>query len=189
MRMDMVIQMLAHQIVVNGYGDSDASSSGSREGKIKVANMLPLHAKIGAKNGKRCFILDEDLLLLHLKVIYVGCLKVDIDASEQDAVSKKPTDNFNYAISSGSCERKIIVANMLALHAKRDAENGKWFFILDLLLLHLKVIYVGCLKVDIDASEQDAVSKKPWDNFNCAVLCQARSVKEKGGTAWHSMPS
>ncbi|KAK2636434.1 hypothetical protein Ddye_031226 [Dipteronia dyeriana] len=87
----------------DGYGDSDASSSGSHERKIIVANMLPLHAKKDAETGKWCFSLDDDLLLLHLKdgfsseteVIYVGCLKVDIDASEHDEVSKKLWDDFN----------------------------------------------------------------------------------------------
>ncbi|KAK1554580.1 hypothetical protein Q3G72_014251 [Acer saccharum] len=51
----------------DGYGDSDDSSSGSRERKIIVANMLPLLAKRDAENGKWCFSFDEDLLYLHLK--------------------------------------------------------------------------------------------------------------------------
>ncbi|XP_031263126.1 probable alpha,alpha-trehalose-phosphate synthase [UDP-forming] 9 [Pistacia vera] len=91
---------------LDGYGnndeDSDVSSSSSRERKIIVANMLPLHAKRDAESGKWCFSLDEDSLLLHLKdgfsleseFIYVGSLKVDIDPSEQEEVAQKLED-FN----------------------------------------------------------------------------------------------
>lgn len=74
-------------------------------------------------------------------------------------------------------ERKIIVANMLPLQAFRDAETGKWRFTLDddSLLLQLKnglspdteVIYVGSLKADIDAAEQDEVSQRLFKDFKC----------------------
>ncbi|XP_030961204.1 probable alpha,alpha-trehalose-phosphate synthase [UDP-forming] 9 [Quercus lobata] len=74
-------------------------------------------------------------------------------------------------------ERKIIVANMLPLHAKRDAETGKWCFSLDedSPYLQLKdgfspeteVLYVGSLKVEIDATEQDEVAQKLLDDFKC----------------------
>ncbi|KAL1327595.1 hypothetical protein HN51_037608 [Arachis hypogaea] len=84
-------------------GDSDVSSSGCRERKIIVANMLPLHAKRDAENSKWCFSWDEDSILLQLKdgfssdseVIYVGSLKVDIDASEQEEVAQRLLDDFN----------------------------------------------------------------------------------------------
>ncbi|QHO59365.1 putative alpha,alpha-trehalose-phosphate synthase [UDP-forming] [Arachis hypogaea] len=84
-------------------GDSDVSSSGCRERKIIVANMLPLHAKRDAENSKWCFSRDEDSILLQLKdgfssdteVIYVGSLKVDIDASEQEEVAQRLLDDFN----------------------------------------------------------------------------------------------
>ncbi|KAK9008157.1 hypothetical protein V6N11_075059 [Hibiscus sabdariffa] len=64
-------------------GDSDVNSSGCRERKIIVANMLPLHAKRDGETSKWRFSWDEDALLLHLKdgfspeteVIYVGSLK------------------------------------------------------------------------------------------------------------------
>ena len=53
--------------------------------------------------AKWCFSLDEDAFLLHLKdgfspetkVIYVGSLKVEIDASEQEEVSQKLLEDFN----------------------------------------------------------------------------------------------
>ncbi|KAL3511263.1 hypothetical protein ACH5RR_030664 [Cinchona calisaya] len=83
-------------------GDSDNSSSVSRERKIIVANMLPLHARRDSETAKWCFDLDEDSLLLQLKdgfspdteVIYVGSLKVDIEASEQDEVAETLLDDF-----------------------------------------------------------------------------------------------
>ena len=54
---------------------------------------------------------------------------------------------------------------------------AKWYFSLDeyIFLLHLKdnfspetkVIYVGSLKVEIDASEQEEVAQKLLEDFNC----------------------
>ncbi|KAK8615934.1 hypothetical protein V6N13_017504 [Hibiscus sabdariffa] len=63
--------------------DSDATSSGCRERKIIVTNMLPLHAKRDGETSKWRFSWDEDALLLHLKdgfspeteVVYLGSLK------------------------------------------------------------------------------------------------------------------
>ncbi|XP_038878921.1 probable alpha,alpha-trehalose-phosphate synthase [UDP-forming] 10 isoform X1 [Benincasa hispida] len=82
-------------------------------------------------------------------------------------------------VSSSKCRgRKIIVANFLPLHAKKDPDSGKWNFSFDedSLLLQLKdgfspdvdVIYVGSLKVDVDIREQDEVSQKLLEEFNCA---------------------
>ncbi|KAL7240992.1 hypothetical protein ACSBR2_006591 [Camellia fascicularis] len=86
-------------------------------------------------------------------------------------------------------ERKIIVANMLPLHAQRDAENAKWCFNWDkdALLLHLKdgfspeteVIYVGSLKVEIDASEQEEVAQILLDNFNCVPTFLPHELHKK----------
>ena len=84
-------------------GDSDVTSSGCRERKIIVANVLPLHAKRDAGTSKWRFSLDEDSPLLQLKdgfspeteVIYVGSLKADIDASEQEEVAQKLLEDFN----------------------------------------------------------------------------------------------
>ncbi|KAK7317603.1 hypothetical protein RJT34_01979 [Clitoria ternatea] len=92
---------------LDGYGcndgDSDVSSSGCRERKIIVANMLPLQAKRDIETAKWCFSWDEDSILLQLKdefssdteVIYVGSLKVEIDACEQEAVAQRLLDEFN----------------------------------------------------------------------------------------------
>ena len=54
---------------------------------------------------KWCFSLDEDVFLLHLKdgfspeteFIYVGSLKVKIDASEREKVAQKLLEDFNCA--------------------------------------------------------------------------------------------
>lgn len=74
-------------------------------------------------------------------------------------------------------EKKIIVANFLPLHARKDYESGKWHFSLDedSLLLQMKdgisvdsdVVYVGSLKVDIPAVEQDEVAQELLENFKC----------------------
>ncbi|KAG6654458.1 hypothetical protein CIPAW_05G147300 [Carya illinoinensis] len=86
-------------------------------------------------------------------------------------------------------ERKIIVANMLPLHAKRDAETDKWCFSLDedSLLLQLKdgfspeteVLYVGSLKIEIDANEQEEVAQKLLENFNCVPTFLPQDLQKK----------
>ncbi|KAA8529550.1 hypothetical protein F0562_033651 [Nyssa sinensis] len=98
-------------------------------------------------------------------------------------------DRDSDATSSICRERKIIVANMLPLHAQRDSESAKWCFSLDedLLLLQLKdgfspeteVIYVGSLKVEVDVSEQEEVAKKLLDNFNCVPTFLPHDLQEK----------
>lgn len=89
---------------MDGYndGDSDVTSSGCRERRIIVANMLPLNAKRDTETGKWCFSLDEDSILLQLKdgfspeieVIYVGSLKAEIDAVEQDEIAQKLWEDY-----------------------------------------------------------------------------------------------
>ncbi|OWM76046.1 probable alpha,alpha-trehalose-phosphate synthase [UDP-forming] 9 [Punica granatum] len=84
-------------------GDSDTTSSGFRERKILVANMLPLQAKRDTETGKWCFTQDEDSILLQLKdgfssdteILYVGSLKAEIDASEQEEVAQRLLEEFN----------------------------------------------------------------------------------------------
>ncbi|KAK2990853.1 hypothetical protein RJ640_016171 [Escallonia rubra] len=90
---------------VEGYGSNDGDSdvTSSHERKIIVANMLPLLAQRNAETAKWSFSLDKDSLLLQMKdgfspeteVIYVGSLKVEIDASEQEEVAQKLLDDFN----------------------------------------------------------------------------------------------
>ncbi|GER50582.1 trehalose phosphate synthase [Striga asiatica] len=83
--------------------------------------------------------------------------------------------------SDTTSSRIIIVANQLPLRGSRtvtdDLKKG-WDFTWDedSLLLQLKdglpedhvdVIYIGCLKEEIEPSEQDDVSQHLLDNFNC----------------------
>ncbi|XP_010251315.1 PREDICTED: probable alpha,alpha-trehalose-phosphate synthase [UDP-forming] 9 [Nelumbo nucifera] len=89
--------------VVNDRDSGLTTSCLCRERKIIVANMLPLHSQRDTETGKWCFSLDEDSLLLQLKdgfsseteVIYVGSLKVHIDAIEQEEVALKLLEDFN----------------------------------------------------------------------------------------------
>ncbi|GMH01624.1 hypothetical protein Nepgr_003463 [Nepenthes gracilis] len=86
-------------------------------------------------------------------------------------------------------ERKIIVANMLPLHAYRNAETAKWHFTLDedSILLQLKdglspeteVLYVGSLKAEIDASEQEEVAEKLLEDFNCVPTFLPHDLQKK----------
>ncbi|KAL8534102.1 hypothetical protein ACS0TY_010206 [Phlomoides rotata] len=86
-------------------------------------------------------------------------------------------------------ERKIIVANMLPLHAQKDNGTGKWRFSLDedSLYLQLKdgfspeteVIYVGSLKVEIEANEQEEIAQRLLDDFNCVPTFLSLDIQKK----------
>ncbi|KAJ6339837.1 hypothetical protein OIU77_007726 [Salix suchowensis] len=79
--------------------------------------------------------------------------------------------------STGNCAKMIIVSNFLPLNAKKDLNSGKWSFSFDedSLLLQMKdgfsanpeVVYVGSLRVEVDSSEQEEVSQKLLEEFNC----------------------
>ncbi|XP_059638591.1 probable alpha,alpha-trehalose-phosphate synthase [UDP-forming] 9 [Cornus florida] len=92
--------------------DVDVNSPSSRGKVIIVANFLPLHAQKDLETGAWCFSFDEDSLLLQLKdgfrsetdVFYVGSLKVDVDASEQDEVANRLLEEFNCVPTFLSCE-------------------------------------------------------------------------------------
>ncbi|XP_071685705.1 probable alpha,alpha-trehalose-phosphate synthase [UDP-forming] 8 [Rutidosis leptorrhynchoides] len=90
--------------IINGYdGDLDNTSSGYRERKIIVANMLPLHVQRDPDTLKLTFTFDEDSPYWQLKdgfspeteVLYVGSLKVEVDTSEQEEVAQKLLEDFN----------------------------------------------------------------------------------------------
>lgn len=92
-------------------------------------------------------------------------------------------------VPSECCEKKIIVSNFLPLHAQKDSESGKWCFSFDedSLQLQLKdgfsfgteVIYVGSLKVDVDASEQEEVSQKLLEEFRCVPTFLPPDLQKK----------
>ncbi|KAK4782277.1 hypothetical protein SAY86_016379 [Trapa natans] len=73
--------------------------------------------------------------------------------------------------------KKIMVANFLPLHARKDHGSGNWHFSLDeeSLLLQMEdgispdsdVVYVGSLKVDVPAVEQEEVAQELLENFKC----------------------
>ncbi|XP_009604625.1 probable alpha,alpha-trehalose-phosphate synthase [UDP-forming] 9 [Nicotiana tomentosiformis] len=98
-------------------------------------------------------------------------------------------DGDSDSITSACHERKIIVANMLPLHAQRDTAAEKWCFSLDedSLLLQLKdgfspeteVIYVGSLKVDVELSEQEEVTQRLLEEFKCVPTYVPRDIQEK----------
>ncbi|XP_073140756.1 probable alpha,alpha-trehalose-phosphate synthase [UDP-forming] 9 [Henckelia pumila] len=94
-------------ILSDGSGNSDTDSDGSssvfRERKIIVANFLPLHTHKDDETSKWHFSFDEDSLLFQLKdgfppetkVLYVGSLKVEIEANEQEEIAKRLLNDFN----------------------------------------------------------------------------------------------
>lgn len=82
---------------------SDAPSSISQERMIIVGNQLPLRAHRRSEgDGGWNFSWDEDSLLLQLKdglgedveVIYVGCLREEIDPNEEDEVAQTLLETF-----------------------------------------------------------------------------------------------
>lgn len=84
-------------------GQSGVVSSGFKERRIIVANMLPLKCWFDEETKKWGFDWDEDALVLQLKdgfeasveVVYVGSLNVEIDACDQDQVAQVLLDKFN----------------------------------------------------------------------------------------------
>ncbi|CAL9225844.1 unnamed protein product [Arabidopsis halleri] len=80
---------------------SDAPSSVTQDRIIIVGNQLPIKSHRNPA-GKLSFSWDNDSLLLQLKdgmredmeVVYIGCLKEQIDAVEQDDVSQRLLENF-----------------------------------------------------------------------------------------------
>ncbi|XP_006340112.1 probable alpha,alpha-trehalose-phosphate synthase [UDP-forming] 9 [Solanum tuberosum] len=101
----------------------------------------------------------------------------------------RSNDGDSDSMSSACHERKIIVANMLPLHAQRDTTAEKWCFSLDedSLLLQLKdgfspeteVTYVGSLKVDVEPSEQEEVTQRLLEEFKCVptfVPCEIQEM-------------
>ncbi|KAL7212776.1 hypothetical protein ACSBR2_015455 [Camellia fascicularis] len=91
--------------------------------------------------------------------------------------------------SSVIVDRVIIVANQLPVKAKRRPDNKGWGFIWDedSLLLHIKdglpddmeVIYVGCLRVEVDSSEQDYVSQLLLERFKCVPAFLPQDILAK----------
>ncbi|XP_010245192.1 PREDICTED: alpha,alpha-trehalose-phosphate synthase [UDP-forming] 5-like [Nelumbo nucifera] len=82
---------------------SDAPSSVTQERIIIVGNQLPIRAhRRSDGDGGWNFSWDEDSLLLQLKdglgedveVIYIGCLREEIDPSEQDDVAQTLLETF-----------------------------------------------------------------------------------------------
>lgn len=83
-------------------------------------------------------------------------------------------------VKNGS--RRIIVANQLPVKAfcKDEKEGKKWCFewdryALDTLILQLKdglspdleIVYVGCLKADVELNDQEEVANFLWEKFRC----------------------
>lgn len=95
-------------------------------------------------------------------------------AHDEHADSGSGSDDV---VSCAPQERRIIVANQLPVKAFRDGDTKKWNFELDSdsLVLQLKdgfpsdveVLYVGSLKVEIEASEQEHVAQVLLDKFRC----------------------
>lgn len=101
----------------------------------------------------------------------------------------EPDDDDDDVVSSVNQERRIIVSNQLPLKAHRDSETKKWCFDSDkdALALQLKdgfpedieVIYIGCLKVEIEVSEQDEVSQFLFEKFRCVPTFLPSEIQNK----------
>ncbi|KAG0573335.1 hypothetical protein KC19_VG169200 [Ceratodon purpureus] len=101
--------------------------------------------------------------------------------SRTPSVTKDPREDFVEALTGvafdDSERRMLIVGHMLPLIAMRGPDEQGWTFTWDedSLALQLKVglpkdtevIYIGCLKVEVEDSEQDEVAATLLENFNC----------------------
>ncbi|KAL7263532.1 hypothetical protein ACSBR1_001650 [Camellia fascicularis] len=91
---------------LHDYSNFDEDNNGEsevvrEERRIIVAHQLPL-VMTRSESNKCCFDWDRDALVLelkdgfpkHVKVIYVGCLKAEIEPAEQDQVAQLLLDEF-----------------------------------------------------------------------------------------------
>lgn len=93
------------------------------------------------------------------------------DASE----SERFDSGSEEAVSPVSRERRIIVANQLPIKASRDGKKWRFEWDRDSLVLQLKdgfphgveVLYVGSLKAEIEAYEQEEVAQVLLEKFRC----------------------
>ncbi|KAL2321860.1 hypothetical protein Fmac_026239 [Flemingia macrophylla] len=114
--------------------------------------------------------------------LIVPGINSDVDVKLRD------NDDSN-AFSSEFPKKIIIVANFLPLNAQKDEISGKWCFTYDgdSILLPLKngllseteVLYVGSLKVDVEANEQDKVSLQLLEEFNCLPTFIPSDIQEQ----------
>ncbi len=82
---------------------TEASVLSEENRMLIVAHILPVNAAPGPDGRSWSFEWDRDSLLWQLKdglpdemeVIYIGCLKVEVDSSEQDEVAATLLENFN----------------------------------------------------------------------------------------------
>ncbi|KAH7387975.1 hypothetical protein KP509_16G051500 [Ceratopteris richardii] len=91
------------------------------------------------------------------------------------------------ASSLSQGERCIIAANILPLNAEKTPKGWIFSYDSDSLLLQLKdglpqdmeVLYVGCLKVEIEPSEQDEVASYLLENFRCAPVFLSSDLRNR----------
>ncbi|CAA3015205.1 alpha,alpha-trehalose-phosphate synthase [UDP-forming] 6 [Olea europaea subsp. europaea] len=107
------------------------------------------------------------------RVMTVSGIISDIDDDSSESAYSDPSS------SATQRDRIIVVANQLPIKVHRKTDNSKgWMFSWDedSLLLQLKdglggddieFFYVGCLKEDIQPSEQDEVSQILLETFKC----------------------
>jgi len=85
--------------------------------------------------------------------------------------------------------RMLIVAHMLPLHTKPGPDSNSWSFewdrasplwqLKDGLPEEMEVIYVGCLKVEVDESEQDEVAATLLESFNCVAAFLPKDLRTR----------
>ncbi|XP_059636979.1 probable alpha,alpha-trehalose-phosphate synthase [UDP-forming] 11 [Cornus florida] len=121
------------------------------------------------------------------RVMTVPGILSDFDGPYDD--DNNGDERCDDVVSSVTQERRIIVANQLPVKAHRDTETNKWCFDWDRdeLVLQLKdgfpadveVIYVGCLKPEIDLSEQEEVAQLLFDKFRCVPTFLPSDIQNK----------
>lgn len=106
--------------------------------------------------------------------------------------TKDSREDFVEALTAASEDndyRMLIVGHMLPLTATRGPEGQGWTFTWDedSLALQLKeglpkdmeVIYIGCLKVEVNDSEQEEVAATLLENFNCVPAFIPKEVRSR----------
>lgn len=84
-------------------------------------------------------------------------------------------------------QRNIMVANQLPLKSFKDEKKWRFEFDEDALPLQLRdglnpkidVLYIGCLKVEIDVSEQEEISQYLLEKFKCVPVFLPPEIQNK----------
>nr|POE70033.1 putative alpha,alpha-trehalose-phosphate synthase [udp-forming] 11 [Quercus suber] len=144
----------------------------------------------------RNLISVEDLWYMNRvpKVIRVPGLISELGTTSTTTTTTTTTTNSDEIENNNnnrvSRKRIIIVSNQLPIRGTRVEGTGQWCFeydfngglaleLRDVLSADVEVVYVGCLKVEIDEDVQDDVAAQLLEKFRCVPVFLPNEIRDK----------